>query len=47
VVEILIANRADPNQADDDGNSAIMEAAAKDWTETCRCLLKNRAEINQ
>jgi len=46
VVKLLLANQASPNLVEEDGRSALMEAAFKGYTETCLCLLQNGAQVN-
>jgi len=46
VVKLLLANQASPNLVEEDGRSALMEAAFKGYTETCLCLLQNGSQVN-
>ncbi len=46
IVKILIEAGADPNEADNFGHSALMEAAMLGYTQTVRLLLKAGADIN-
>jgi len=46
VVKLLLANQASPNLVEEDGRSALIQAAERGYTETCLCLLDNGAQVN-
>src|SRR6185369_16916790 len=46
LVKLLLARGADPKQADDRGNTALMEAAQKCDAEVVKMLLKAGADMN-